>query len=488
LWWLVRVWWRHRDFRYLLQGLPAILVGGGVVALSLAAYLRPTDELVGRYLNQAKSAFQAKDYPSAFTCYDRLAHLAGDNPEVLFGLAQSAEALKHPQRAVTLMSELAPLDKQGYAPAHLWIASRMLGGRNLSLQDVQAAETHLLRALNGQVEDREAVHERLGLLYLGTRRWEQAELYLSKAVKTRPWLGLELAQALAMRAKPEEAKNQAQNASKFFRQIVQNDAENHAARVSWARCALFLEDYPDAVTILRNGLGPGTQNDFFLRMLAEAYGIWSDAEERNPNGDPGKRLALLEQGLRYDPANVPLLNRLAKLMNMEGEKGDKARDLLRELLAQGKAPAVIHSALGSDAYQRGQIQEAQLHWEQAFKRDPQMAVVANNLAWLYANTQPPDLPRALQMIDAALQLAPNWSEFRSTKGHILVRMERWKEALEHLIAALKVYPDSPELHHALAMTYDKLGDPDMAAVHRRLAEAKAKKPAPADPSKPAGGP
>ena len=64
-WWLVRNWWRHRDFRYLLQGLPAILVGGGVLAVSLAAYLRTNDELVVRYLGRAKTLFHAKDYAGA---------------------------------------------------------------------------------------------------------------------------------------------------------------------------------------------------------------------------------------------------------------------------------------------------------------------------------------------------------------------------------------------------------------------------------------
>jgi predicted Zn-dependent protease len=125
-----------------------------------------------------------------------------------------------------------------------------------------------------------------------------------------------------------------------------------------------------------------------------------------------------------------------------------------------------------DAWEQGKHEEGLLHLEQAYQLAPHMGVVANNLAWVLANAQPPDLPRALTLMNTVLERWPNEPLYRDTRGEVLVKMGRWKEALTDLQAALPAYPNHPALHLRLAETYEHLGIPEMAAEHRRLADTR----------------
>ncbi len=71
-----------------------------------------------------------------------------------------------------------------------------------------------------------------------------------------------------------------------------------------------------------------------------------------------------------------------------------------------------------------------------------------------------------------MKQSPEDSRFRDTRGHILMKLERWQDALADLELALRGREDNPGVHEALATVYDKLDMPEIAARHRRLAEGK----------------
>ena len=137
----------------------------------------------------------------------------------------------------------------------------------------------------------------------------------------------------------------------------------------------------------------------------------------------------------------------------------------------GRATGPVLFALGLDAWLAGRRSEACLHWEEACRLDPGSPVFANNLACALAAGPDPDLTRALAIINPVIALRPDEPRFRETRGQILARLERWKEALPDLKAALVVYPDRSDLHRALAETYVHLNAPGMAAEHRKRADA-----------------
>jgi tetratricopeptide (TPR) repeat protein len=465
---LVAAWWGSRSFRRLLAGLPALLAGAGVVAVAAMALASESD-LAGRYRQEAAHRFQAKEYEAARICFERLVALDGARPETSYGLAVTLEALGEHERAAALLADLAPRDRQGHAPAHFLQARRLLAAAQPSAEAAQAAEVHLLRTLRAQPENSEA-HALLGQLYLTAGRLDQAERHLAGALGAHPELRLALARLHVVRGQRGLAREEAEQALRLFREKAEADPDDHKARLHWAAAAVFLEDFPAAVAALQHGLALSGEASY-RPALAEAYGTWSDVLGREGKATPGARLALLEQGLRYDPANLNLLRRLLPAAGLRGPEADQARAALRRALAQGQAAATVHMLLGVDAWQRGKTAEARQHYELALQLEPRMAVVANNLAWLLAHSEPPDLPRALSLANAALESLPNERAFRDTRGHILARMGRWREALLDLEAVLAERPDNRDLHRLLAEAYRHLGLPDMAAEHQRRASA-----------------
>jgi predicted Zn-dependent protease len=98
-----------------------------------------------------------------------------------------------------------------------------------------------------------------------------------------------------------------------------------------------------------------------------------------------------------------------------------------------------------------------------------MPAFVNNLAWVLANGKDADLPRALKTIDPAVERWPGDPHLRATRGEILVKLERWKEALPDLEAAVKSDSGNAALHRFLAETYEHLDAPAMAVEHRKRA-------------------
>jgi tetratricopeptide (TPR) repeat protein len=473
----VRVWWRGRSPRLLLLGLPAFLAAAGLVTLTGLCLLTPPGELEARYLEAGKDALKRKDHVAAQTCYQRLASHSADRPEVSYGLALSAEALGQVGRAESLMAGLAPddppEDRPGYAPAHLWQARHLLRtGGNTS-----QARKHLLLALDGDLDERDAAHGLLGELYLASGRLDQAEQHLTRAVKTRPQLRMRLAQLYVLRGDKGRAASEANLAATFYRTRARGDLQDHVARVQWADALAFLERFPESVAVLEEGWN-ATHEPVYRAALAGAYLAWADVVARDPKSSVSERLRLVERGLTYDPANSALLDRLLAATRTDGAGADEARSALRNMVATGVAPGMAHFALGLDAWQRGREEEARLHWERAIQLAPQVPSVANNLAWLLAQSKEPDLPRALELANRAVEHAPAKPGFRDTRGRILARMGRWKEALPDLEAAVAASPHDRDLHRALADVYRNLGSPGMADEHDRLARDKATESAP----------
>jgi predicted Zn-dependent protease len=83
----------------------------------------------------------------------------------------------------------------------------------------------------------------------------------------------------------------------------------------------------------------------------------------------------------------------------------------------------------------------------------------------------PDPPRALAIIQPLIEQFPEHPYFRDTRGQILLKMGRYKEATQDLEFALpKLDPRAKQhTHRSLAEAYRKLGFADLAAEHEKLA-------------------
>lgn len=461
----LRRWWRGRDRRALARGLPALLAAAGVAAAAGAVLNTPPRELQARYLTAGKAAFQAKDYPRALTCYERAAGPGGD-PDATYRLALAADAAGDPGRAGGLMRGLAPADAPGYAPAHYWVARRLLAA-SANPRAVAEAKDHLVKALDGDLgPDRPAAHGLLGKLYLADARTrDEAGFHLQKAVAAVPLARLDLARFHLLKGNPDAARQEAAVAARYFRDRAKAEPGNAPAHLAWADALTFADDFPAAAGVLEERVA-ATAEPVYRAALGKLYAGWHDARARAA-APPTELLTLLDKGLAHDPTSPDLLNRLLGHLRVGGPGADAARAGLHELLARGGTNlAPVHVALAVDARARADAAAERVHLEQAFRLDPRAGTVANNLAWVLLHQADPDPARALALADVAVGREPDNPNYRDTRGRAYLALGRLPDALADLGAAHARAPDTPGLREALAEVYEKLGQPGVAAAYR----------------------
>ena len=452
----------------LAAGLPALIIGLGAGSVAMAVLLN-RDLRPAHYTAAAYSRAGSKDLEGAKVCFERLLRLNSGTDKTKFNLAQIYQQSGQPERALSMISELAPLDKTGHPPAHLVMAVYLLNRREISEANLLQAETHLKRVLEAGTGESENARMMLAQLYARSGRTQEAKVELTTLVQSRPELLLQLAALERSMGSEIDATTHAEKAFKTFSDRTLEEPNNLNNRVLSAGAAAFLKQYPKSESILLDALAKGDNRDIHS-ALAGLYLIWADDVMKDPQNGPSSWLPLLERGIRHEPKNPLLLDRFLTIINKHGRDNEETRSAMMDMLSDGKAPASAHFLLGVDAWQRQKPEEARFHWERAHELAPELVGASNNLAWVLASGANPDLPRALEIINLALDRSPKNPTYLGTRGRVLVRMEQWKDAVNDLEAALTSTPDDIDLHKDLATAYKGLGMTDLAARHEERAE------------------
>jgi tetratricopeptide (TPR) repeat protein len=463
--WLLVGAWRERRGQYLLAGMPALAVALGAIYPILSA------DVEGFYQREAQQATQAHNSSLAVLCFERLSTLRPGNATYRFRLALAAEAVGQLERASAILRDLAPTaHARGYGPAQLRLAQGLLAKPNASAQDKNEAESRLRRALDDDTVDPQA-SLLLGQHLMATGRADQAEPHLLRAVEVWPELRLPLARYYLRKGQKEKSIRQAARAASVFEDLAKRNPEDATPRIHWAETLTLGQQFPTALSVLEAGSQASSPDRRQAR--AQVYAQWAEYSEGDGRAEPKRVFSLIERGLAEDPTNASLLLKLLDFTRQDGAAGDKARQALQDQLAQGTSPALLHVALGMDLWQQGDKAGAKQHLEQAYQAVPETGLIANNLAWMLAFSDPPDLKKSYDLVETALRRWPNQPRFRNTRGHILAKLGRWQEAVTDLEASLDSLPDKSNAHRTLAEAYDHLGLPAMAAKHQSLAAAKA---------------
>jgi tetratricopeptide (TPR) repeat protein len=464
----------RRHARTVLVCLPALVAAGAATSLAVAASMSQREKLTARYETEANRASENKDYPRAQLCAERLVQLEGQSEESLFRLAQALDAQGQTGRVQSILDQIAPLDQRGYAPAQFWQALKLL--QNVAADSPQAreAEIHLENAVksNPNFTDARSV---LGQIYAFSGRFREAEPHVLAMVANEsghPELLLPLAKINAERGETTTSRTRAVQAVEYYRERTETHPDEAGPRLQLSDALFFLKDFAGATAVLEKGLARNN-SPLYHERLAREYLAWSDSLVKDVAG----RLILLERGLRHNPSNAALLARLVGIMNGSATGADQVRAALKKMLAQGQASATAHFLLGVDAWQNKKVEEARLHWERSHELAPQFLGVTNNLAWVLSTGPNADLPRALKLVDLAIDQSSGEQKarYRGTRGHVLLQMKRWKEALADLEAGLLIHANDADLHRDLAAVYTALGVPDQAAEHAQRAKEIAEK-------------
>lgn len=464
-------WFFTRRVGLLAQGLPALLLAGGLAIFWAGRQGDADPDLIARYDLAVEQALARGDLVSAKVCARKLVLLDEPGPRTRYALARLAEHEGDLPRAERLIRDLAPYPGSGHPAAHFWVAQRLMEqapeARQLATAEREAAIHHLEQAVRS-LDTRQQSHRWLAELLLAAGDVEQAAKHLEEAAPEQPALYLRLAEVQAQRQDDVRFQRAVKQAREYCQQQVVAEPRNPSARIAWARVCILERKFDEAEKILQEGLTLG--DDATLRQtLTQTYLAMAGRLSTRDQRELGQYLVLLGKALQATPHDPAVLNQLAMFVRYGGLPADTMRSRLRELLVAGQTPGTVHLLLGSMAAAAARWDEARLHLEQAYRLDARLPALLNHLAWTLTMGEMPELERALQLAEQAVQLSPDEPEMRATRGRILARLERWQEALSDLEAALPAGKEPGELHAALARTYAALGDQELADQHRTQA-------------------
>lgn len=343
-------------------------------------------------------------------------------------------------------------------------------GKQQWTKEEAAGLIHHLSAARGSGEHRIAAHEMLARLNVATGEFAKALEAYKAIASDLPQVRLLMAQLHFRLGDPESAKSELNMAKAFFEAKLEADSDDTNSRVALARTLFLIGELPEAERLLRDRFAEPdaeTCRQEFATILVNQV---DRLAATNPDTTLAQRLDLLQHAIACCPESPAVLSRLAVLAADNSEQSHVAQSALKDVLADGRAPASVHLILGTQAALKGDEETARMHLELARHLEPEMAVALNNLAWLLTNTDPPENERAFQLANSATKTWPDNAEFRATRGQILVKLDRYEEAVPDLELALQHLGSRENLHTALAQAYTHLGDSEQAGLHLKRAQ------------------
>ena len=460
--------WKHRKVKHLFFGLPSLIIVGFVIYVCLAVVQASPATLGKRYLEAGRSALGSESWPAASLYLSRAVDLGVRDNETLFSIARAAQKSSDISRMESILESLAPADRPGYAPAHLWKANQILAGKVVGKVEAAEAEQQLEYVLQLDPSN-PAAHGILGDLYFQAGLWKSAVEHLRQAGSLSFRSKLMLAKASSAAGSVEQARAYAEDVCDAAAAAVTAEPAGKENRLALGEGLLLLERYEEAAKVLQEGMTLHDDPEYH-QSLGLVLMHWSDAMLRDSSDQRPQAFQLLAVAIEQNPNEMLLFDRMLALLRTNDETATAARDFLTENIVAGRSAGVSHLILGTDLYLDDKVNEAGAHLEQAFRLIPNGLVVANNYAWFLLHGDPPDTERSLQIIDSVIARDPDLAEFHDTKGHILLARNDWQGAISEFERALAGMVPRAETHFALATAYEKIGLPDIAVKHKQLAE------------------
>jgi tetratricopeptide (TPR) repeat protein len=461
-------YWMSRRLRPFLWGAPALVLVFLCVMILIQLSLLRVPDLQRIYLSAAERAMRSENWTSAKLYFERALELGAREPDNLFDLVLVSERLGDESRKRAILERLAPDDRAVFAPAHLWKAGQILGKGEVRKEDAANAEKQLRLVLTLEPENITA-HSILGDLYfqlglmpaaiehlqMSDRSSTQYRLLLSKAYAQNNENGKAVAIANELR---EPAEKQSRGAPR-----------NVEARLDWAEATLLAGEEAKAVEILNEG-SRLAEDPRYREARTMCLIQWSDRLLKESLDNKSAAFQLIAAGFENTPNEILLFDRALKLLKGTDSVVADVQEFLSENIATGRAVALSHLILGTYLLESSDRDTAGIHLRQAFKLLPTGPVIANNLAWYLVQTEPADPVQALSIMDAVIKEAPPNAEFIDTRAHILMKLNRWNDAISDLEFSLQTLGDRKLTHIALAEAYDHIGLADLAKRHRELGD------------------
>ena len=456
----------------LLWGLPALAMILAVIGMTAAA-VASSRSISNRYRSKMFDAIEAKDYPKAkLLCSRLMSGVTEPDSETLLTFADLLGKTNETQRAEAIITKLAPDDAVGNQKAHRMRAVEIAG------KTTNVSDPEILKKLRWHLQNSGSatpeINQIWSMYYLTVGQEELAIRHMELAAKANPQMLLTAADLNKHLGNVAGSNRALREAEAIFTKAIQLDPLNTQARVLLASALIRQEKFEAGEKVLL--AGRSIQPDVLIsRAIAECYLLQHDRAVTG-NASIGEQLEQLQKALEADVNYLPIYERLIRQYRRQDDKTSKEiRTLLSGAIAGGESSPLAHFALSNVYMIDGQKDEADWHLQQAYRQDSKFAVIGNNLAWILAHRDPPELDQAFEIIKSVMVEAPGDARFRDTYATILMKQGKDDQAIIEFERALPGMTDRSTIHQSLAILYRKIGRASIADEHERLAVDAAKK-------------
>ena len=511
---LISSWSTSRNGYAFLKAVPVLGAVGGFGGALLVADLVNTE---GKRLahNRGHFQFHIGESPEHCEMFARnLINLKAE-PENIHKLGLAYDLDNEPVKAYDLMLFLAPdnmLEQlsgdepgvnleitPGFSNAHIWLSQYYAKTRTLDITDQlrdALVEQHLKIAVELEPENKLALFK-LAMLHLGEvqKSDKDSPEYRELAEKTIGELervvdnsgGITRLQLLAMpkliALQIEVEEDQLELQKRLAQQInrLQPLAERFPDEVdillTQIRCAILMEDFPRALSIVGNGFSLAKTSAAKQKILAMSSMIY--LEEANQYSDLTNpiqfrgRVHTLAEAIMSNPRERGIYIKLLDFIGtIPSEPGVINQEWLSDSINGAKNPGIIHCLLGFKKVSTGKVVEGEKHWRIAERQYGNSRLIINNLMDVAAAERPNEFKDLLETMSLAIEMFPDQPVFYRTRGVFLASLERYKEAIEDLVVASEKLPNVIDVHQHLINCYEKTGDEDKAFEQKQILENK----------------
>jgi predicted Zn-dependent protease len=116
------------------------------------------------------------------------------------------------------------------------------------------------------------------------------------------------------------------------------------------------------------------------------------------------------------------------------------------------------------------LDSAVQHFEISRQHNMTFPGLLNNLAYAMTQTPDGDMDQALELVDQALRMMPGEPVIYETRGQVLLRQQKYQQAIADFERALASSAMRADAHDGLAEAYQQLGNAEKTAYHRSTAQ------------------
>ncbi len=290
------------------------------------------------------------------------------------------------------------------------------------------------------------------------------------------------ARAVSVLARTQMATGDHQQAISSFNKVVAMQPQSAAALIDLSDAQRQLNDLNGAEQSLRKALSLQADSLEVQQRLVDVKMARNDATEalklaRNMQQQhPDMPIGYVSEGdiqsvgakwndavaayrKAFERAKVPgVFSKLHSALVRSGKK-DEADRLAQDWLRTQPKDALGRTYLAEVAMAEKRYADAASMFRSILEFAPDNALILNNLAWV--SSQMKD-PKAQSYAEQALAIQPDNAVVLDTLGMIEVEQGQTDKGVAHLVRAVSLAPDVPQLRLNLAKTYAKLGRKDDA--------------------------